>query len=342
MSELMIGTSAYPTADAALLREAGIGWIRHGFGFPFVERVGGEVKESYGRNKARAEALAAKGFKIMGVTPGLGIARHQRDAEGHLALKWQDGQPEWCGPLGSDRFLGTYQDTCAWLADDLRGIVAGWQVANELDWWQFRGPINLRQACDIILGGARGLKSADASLIVGPNSAGTERAYFLYGRLYGESDGVLDYCGVDHYYGTWTPGKPEDWEAVIEEVHAIAGMPVLVSEWGFSSTGAGITDQERRAGLSVCELKKWHHSWGPGHTPEGQAAFVEAAFDAFCSQRSALLGAFFYRWEDQQKCWQCGQSDCPAETAWGLVDQEGKPKPAFDAFKAGVQKLVAG
>ena len=45
--------------------------------------------------------------------------------------------------------------------------------------------------------------------------------------------------------------------------------------------------------------------------------------------REMLLGAFFYRWEDQERCWQCGAPDCPAETAWGLVDKDGSPKPAF-------------
>jgi hypothetical protein len=52
------------------------------------------------------------------------------------------------------------------------------------------------------------------------------------------------------------------------------------------------------------------------------------------------MGVVFYRWEDQDKCWQCGSPDCPAETAWGLVDLHGRPKPAFEAFREGVSRLV--
>jgi hypothetical protein len=53
------------------------------------------------------------------------------------------------------------------------------------------------------------------------------------------------------------------------------------------------------------------------------------------------VGVFFYRWEDQERCWACGSPDCPMETRWGLVDLEGKPKPAYHAFKEGVERLLA-
>ena len=71
------------------------------------------------------------------------------------------------------------------------------------------------------------------------------------------------------------------------------------------------------------------------------ARLVREAFDAFVSQKDALLGVFFYRWEDQERCWQCGSPDCPIETAWGLVDIEGNPKPAYGAFARGVASLTA-
>lgn len=341
MSELMIGTSAYATADTELLREAGIGWIRHGFRLPFADRVGGEPTEEHSERRAEAAALAAGGFKIMGVSPGPGIATRQPDAEGKLCLTWQDGLPQWFGALGSDEFLRNYQDMCEWLADDLRGIVTAWQIANELDISQFAGPLDASQACDLIEHGARGLKAADASLLVGHNPAGSENAYYFFDRLFKSADSLLDYCGVDGYYGTWQSGGPQNWAERIAELHALTDMPVLVNEWGFSSAGELMTEEQRGSGLSVCDLKKWARGWGPGHTPEGQARFVEAAFEAFRSERSALLGLFFYRWEDQERCWQCGEPDCPAETAWGLVDLEGRPKPSFHAFKEGVRRLLA-
>lgn len=340
MRGLMIGTSVYATADPAMLREAGIGWVRLDFGFPFSRRMGGQVTEQYALQRADAGALAAKGFRIMGVTPLPGIATRVRTRSGRLALKWQNWLPEWCGPLGSRKLLEVYEEACGWLATDLRRFVRAWQVANELDIEQFAGPLSPRQACDLIVHGARGLKAADPSLIVGPNAAGADKAYYLFGRLYGDPDGLLDYCGIDGYYGTWAAGGPESWAARIAELRELTGAPVLVNEWGFSSAGKVMGQKDKRSGLSVCDLRKWAHTWGPGHTRQGQAEFVEAAFKAFRSQRSALLGAFFYRWEDQERCWQCASPDCPAETAWGLVDADGRPKPSFHAFREGVRRLL--
>jgi len=176
--------------------------------------------------------------------------------------------------------------------------------------------------------------------VVGHNPAGAANAYYFFGRFYSDLHELLDYCGIDGYYGTWIAGGPDDWGPRVAEIHNLTGLPVLVNEWGFSSAGGVMTQDQSAQGLPPCQVKKWEHTWGPGHTPEGQAEFVEAAFDAFRSQRDALLGVFFYRWEDQERCWQCGQADCPAETAWGLVDLKGRPKPSYDAFRQGAQKLL--
>jgi hypothetical protein len=339
MSEIVIGTSAMPTADAALIQEAGIGWVRQGFAFPFADRIGGEVTDAYRQAKARAEAWAAKGLKIMGVAPLPGGSRYMPDEQGELRLEWQSRLPEWFGPAGSSDYCRNYQATCEWLAGEMRGVVSMWQIANELDIRMFAGPLNPRQACEFIEHGARGLKAADPSALVGHNPAGAPQAYFLLGRLFPGSAGLLDYCGVDGYYGTWAPGCPADWAGRIAELHELTGAAVLVNEWGFASAGEVVAEGELPPGRPNCQVRKWRHTWGPGHTPAGQAAFVREAFEAFGSQRGALLGVFFYRWEDQERCWQCGSPDCPVETAWGLVDREGTPKPSLQAFKEGAAAL---
>ncbi len=340
MSELIIGTSAYPDADRDLLEEAGIGWLRRGFPFPFEDRVGGEVTESYTRTKAKAQELREDGFRLMGVTPGPGIATYETDEEGELTRRWHSRLPQWAGEPGSGELLETYEQTCRWLADDLGDLVSAWQVANELDIPVFAGPLNPREACDLISAGARGLKNADDSLLVGFNlTAGWSKTLYFFGYLYGRGDGPLDYCGLDGYYGTWQRGGPEQWAERIDIAHDWSGKPVLVNEWGFSSAGGPVTEEERTSDASVCETHKWKNTWGAGHNPEGQAEFVEAAFDVFAERRHKLIGLFFYRWEDQAECWQCGDPDCPAETAWGLVDLEGNPKPAYHEFKRGVNRL---
>lgn len=340
MHSIMIGTSAFATADTELLKQAGMGWVRQGLGYPFVDRIGGELSGQYVKAKQAVERFVAEGIQVMGITPGPGIGTYVAGADGTLSMQWKDRFPAWYGALGSEEWLANYEATCEWLAADLKGLVPVWQLANELDIAQFAGPLNPRQACDLVAAAARGLKRSDPSLIVGHNPAGVPAAMYFFGYLYGRQDGLLDYCGIDGYYGTWAPGGPEDWARRVAELHALTGKPVLINEWGYSSAGGVQTEEEAKLSVPVCKLKKWRYGWGEGHTPEGQAKFVAAAFEALRSVRSALMGVFFYRWEDQETCWQCGAPDCPAETAWGLIDKQGRPKPAFYAWRDGARLLA--
>jgi len=341
MQQAIIGTSALSEADVTRMKEAGIGWLRHGFPYPYVDRLGGELSPRY--LSAREDALHrhTQGFQLMGVTPGLGIGTMQPDAQGRYQLVWRDGFPRWMGRPSTTEFLRSYREMCAFLADDLKGLVQMWQIANELEIPQFAGPLNMRQACELVIEAAHGLKGADPDLVVGTNTGGSTRSYYLYGRLYADPNAPLDYCGVDQYYGTWQAGGPDTWRERLQELWELTGLPVLINEWGYSSAGGVASREERDSRAPVCQTRRWRNAWGGGHTPEVQAEYVRLAYDAFCEKRDIMLGAFFYRWEDQAACWQCGRADCPVETAWGLVDRHGNPKPAFYTFKDGVQRLLA-
>jgi hypothetical protein len=341
MKEPFIGTSAYPNADDTLLKDAGIGWVRQGFSFPFADTIGGATTPAYQKAKSNAISWHSRGYRIMGVTPLYGIGLREPAANGRLEMVWHNHAPDYMGKPGTAEFLYKYQEVCRFLAQDLFGTVHMWQVANELNIPIFAGPLNPREASDLILSGARGLKMGDPGLIVGTNTACEEKAYFLYGRLHALGEGLLDYCGTDAYYATWEPGGPEVWEKRIAELYDLTGVKVLVNEWGYASLGGLLSAEDRLGEPYVCQHKKWYYAWGEGHTPAVQADFVRVAFDGFVANSDKLLGLFFYRWEDQEKCWQCGASDCPAETAWGLVTVDQKPKPAYYAFREGVARLNA-
>jgi hypothetical protein len=340
MVKTMIGITAYANADRTLIHEAGIRWIRMDFPFPFSDRLYGRVSEGYREARVLAERWAGAGFDVMGITPGAGEGEYQRDASGIIREVWQRYVPEWCGPLGSPQYLRYYRAACAWMAQDLRGLVSAWQIGNELDIPQFAGPLTLRQACELIRHVAEDLKTVDPSLLVGFNTAGpTGGDTFLYGRLFAEGSFPLDYCGTDGYFGTWHPGGPDTWAQRISFLSESTGAPVLINEWGFSSAGEVMSPKEPGSDAVECQLRKWRYGWGSGHNSHGQGEFVRAAFEAFVSQRSKLLGVFFYRWEDEDRCAVCHSPDCPIESAWGLVDAHGKPKPAHFAFQEGVKNL---
>ncbi len=71
------------------------------------------------------------------------------------------------------------------------------------------------------------------------------------------------------------------------------------------------------------------------HNPEDQAKFFTKAI-AKLQKNKFVVGGFVYCYSDSSACYICGQSDCPVETGWGLVDLQGTPKPAYysvrDAF----------
>ena len=344
MNNFVIGTSAFPNASTALMKGAGIDWVRQDFPFPFTDRIGGELSKQYQEERAIAQSWAAKGFKVMGVSPLPGSGGYKADSSGKMQFHWTSIFPTWAGVVGSADYFRTYRQVCAFLAHDLHGVVQMWQIANELDIELFAGPLNPRQGAELILHGAQGLKEADPALVVGPNTAGTGAAYYLYGRLYADPHTPLDYCGIDGYYGSWAEGGPENWAPRIAELYALAQKPVLVNEWGFASRGDVMSPEEvqaRNAGVTACQFRRWPATWGGGHTPEVQAQFVKQAMDGFVTQREKLMGMFFYRWEDQERCWQCGSSDCPLEIAWGLVGVDNTPKPSYSAFKDGVRRLIS-
>ena len=76
---------------------------------------------------------------------------------------------------------------------------------------------------------------------------------------------------------------------------------------------------------------------GMPHTPEGQAKFFRKVIRRFY-KLPFVCGAIIYCYSDFQFCGYCGQTDCPTETMWGLVDVNKKPKPSYyavrDAFDA--------
>ena len=348
MNSFIIGTSAYPTADHNLMKEGGIGWVRQGFPFPFADRVGSSLAQRYVKAKERSKAWRDKGFNVMGITPLFGGEKYKEDANGVLVPVWNSRAPLWMGSPGSGEFLNNYRNVCTFLAKDLKGIVGMWQIANEMDAKKFSGPLGLRRACQLILASAESLKEADDSLVVGTNTAGIDKSYYFYGRLYSDPEysHYLDYCGVDQYFGTWQNGGPANWDPLIAELHDVTEKEILVNEWGYSSSGQIMNEEEKQLAslgsyYNVCMFKKWPFVWNRAHSPEVQAEYILEAFKMFRRHRDKVIGMFYYRWEDQETCWGCGAKDCPAETAYGLVTVAGQPKPGYAAFKEGVQHFLS-
>jgi len=317
--EIIFGV-CHPRQRLDMIKAAGIDWVRSDVPFPWAGDEG-EISDRYKQFCAAAAKWHQAGLKAMGITP------YPRD--------WQvpAGEP------GSSEFLDLYRRACEFLARNLRGTVDGWQICNELNLPDFRRPLTEEQAIAYAKAGGAGVRVGNPGALVGVNMAGFgASAMRMYEALYPNEAVDFDYIGTDGYFGSWEPGGPESWPEKLDRLHAIAGVPIIIQEFGYSSAGGLLTEEERASGADFHKAKKWGYAWGGGHTPGVQAEYVRQILPVF-ARHAQVKGAFFYCWSDHERCWQCGEPDCPCETAWGLVTVDEKPKPAYFAFKETVAQI---
>lgn len=159
--------------------------------------------------------------------------------------------------------------------------------------------------------------------------------------LYDTDEHLFDYIGLDGYFGSWGDGGPEDWIPYIDKAYEVSGKPVMINEWGYSTLQRGKprpeADQHRRFNSDVCRFKDWDRNpakkWlGKDHSPQMQADYITECLTIF-RDHPHCIGNLFFQWQDMAHCWQCGDDDCPAETAWGCIDKYGNPKPGYEAIR---------
>ncbi|MEM2129249.1 MAG: hypothetical protein QXZ70_01485 [Candidatus Bathyarchaeia archaeon] len=330
----------YSEADFALMKKAGIEWIRVGFPYPFRDRLNGELSQRFLERVEHVKGLVKKGFKVMGVTPLAGSFRFSKEIGKSV---WHSDLPAWAGTYDMDSFYEAYREGCKEIGRRTAGLVGLWQISNEMDIRIFRGSMTVEQAGRFLTEGSNGVKEGnpEAETSINPAGLGADGRW-LFETLYAEGKRVFDYAGIDGYFGSWAPGGPESWLPVLEEIHRITKMPVIIHEWGYSSTGRV---KERPSGSPPegwngwnCYEKAWYNVWKKEHSEAEQAEFVKAAIEFFAGI-PYLVGNFFFRWRDPPTCWQCGQPECPSECGWGLLNVQGKPKPAYYALKEAYEIL---
>lgn len=209
---------SHPGKKVDLIREAGFAWVRQDCPFPF-EDSWGNLREDYKGYKQRCSDFAAQGIHVMGITPYPRSFNHfginPKTAEG----------------------LAQAEKVCAFLAEDLKDVVPGWQVTNEMNIFFFRAPLTLEEASDFILAGLKGIRSGNPQAISGCNIASfNDEARVLLQPLL-EYKHLMDYMGLDAYYGTWANGEPDSYMQEIDNLYEFSGVPVLLQEFGFASAG---------------------------------------------------------------------------------------------------------
>ena len=217
----------HPNEDYEKLAAANIRWIRVDIPYPYTE-TDGEWSESFLNFKERCRGYVEHGFKIMAVTP----YPQSFLACGHDIRK-----------AGEDAKIAAI--TCA-AVEDLRGLVHGLQVCNEMGIPRFTHPFTMQEAAHFIGVQLKALAAVQGDILVGYNSAGPQadlhallQPYYRY----------MDYVGFDLYVGCFFgyPGFLWMYDALARYLWAMTGKPVLVQEFGYISAGKPKTRAEKQA-----------------------------------------------------------------------------------------------
>jgi hypothetical protein len=316
--------------DVKRMQEAGLQWLRseiHGLNHEMAIK-GEKQGEAFYEARDKLTGLRAMGLRIMGITPG------------------PANMPASAGQPGSPEYFENYRKMCRFLGEAFRGIIDYWQAANELDIWIFRDTLTLEQSAAFLKAGLQGLRHAGKDLKIGINitlfpdkpgevdgNTDAHEGTFIAESICRDPELDLDYIGFDSYPGSWREGGAESWHEYLDALHDLTGKPIIIQEFGYSSGGDVMTADEAASGVYPCKIGKWRFSWHGAHTPEVQADFITESYKIF-AEKPYVIGAFYYRWQDQEICWQCKSAGCPIETAWGLVDRQNNLKPAYHSLKA--------
>ncbi|MBQ7546093.1 MAG: hypothetical protein IJT41_03900 [Clostridia bacterium] len=209
--------------DYDRLHMLGTDWIRSEIPYPFT--ASGQLSDGYLAFKQSCASFAARGIKVLGITP---VPRY------FFAFGGFD-------PVAPENYQKT-KDVAVFLCNDLRDVIGGLQVANELNLTETFGyPLGSEEDCVLFTGlQLEALYDIKGDLIVGYNTSSTgERFHKLMAPYYK----YCDYVGTDMYYS----GIALDYTSRIRKIHRITKLPVLLLEVGYKGAGAPKTDAERLA-----------------------------------------------------------------------------------------------
>ncbi len=354
-----------------LLKGANIGWVRESLPAPFMED--GSVNERYTAFKEKCKRYAQHGIKVMGITP--------------LPNEYLHHGIDMRKPGGEEKL----REVSRFIIEDVKDIVGGLQIANELGMPRFMIPYNMEECIKFLGIQMEEMYPLRGDCIIGYNSAGPQVDLHLGMKPYLK---YCDYVGMDMYLGCFfsLPGFAWMFDIMVRYLWAFTGKPILMQEFGYIGGGKPKTKKEKLAILQsygfndekdakkdimkfvdalpehfrnhvrfVCgddkqvttdfmfagdmtnhlykELPKITVIPGMPHTPEGQAKFFDKVIKRLY-KLDFMCGTIIYCYTDFPHCGYCGQTDCPTETLWGLVDINKKPKPSYYAVKEQFGKII--
>ncbi len=216
----------HPNENYEQIKQANLDWIRIDIPYPFDKD--GNIAEGYIGFKNRCRGYVENDIKVMAVTPY---------AADYIANGADPRTPD--GEKNA-------RATARFLIDDLRELVAGYQVTNEMGIPRFTIPLTMDEAIAFIAMHLEEMYPRRGDAIIGYNSAGPQADLHSKLRAWHQ---YCDYVGVDIYLGCFftAPGFMSWFTAMTRYLYALTGKPVLIQEFGYLSGGKPKSKQQKLA-----------------------------------------------------------------------------------------------
>ena len=347
--------------DYEQMKAAGIEWNRCDIPFPFD--ASGNMRDDYVRFKAKLQGYVDNGMKIMAVTPyprefiahGIDPRLPENDARvkeiavflaqdlqgliGAMQITNEMGIPRFTLPLTTEqavRFMGIQLEAIYPVRGD---VLIGYNTAGpQVDVHKMMRPYH--PFCDYV----------GIDIYVG--------CFTSFGNYLWMFDVTLAYlwsftgkpiilCEFG-YIGGGVPKTPEERREILMRYGAsdeeearqnvqdfVSRLPQKMQDYVHRNAsgdwGNFLFNSDFRDHLYTEMPAKTVISVYP-HSPEGQAGFYRDLLPRLL-RKPYLLGAFIYNYRESERCYVCGQEDCPIETRWGLTTIDGREKPAYHAVR---------
>ena len=317
------------------LKDSGITFVKVHIPYPFAND--GTLSTNYMTAKRAVKMIYSVGLEpvCQSFTPG-GNAYNASTGK----VEWMSYLPNVFEDYDDEYFYKTVRTGTEYIAKDLKEYSNCWIVSNEPNLTVFTGPMTFEQIEKYITTSTEGLKAGNPNAYCGVNifaSADKNRAMRLIPMLYDENS-MLDYLGLDSYFGTLVEGGAESWDDYIDTYYNIAGVPIMITEFSYSSY---VYDEDKRqndsAGLaynnSVCRDKRFSFEWGDHvRNEETQAEYARMCLEIFKQHEEVIGWCWFSNIDKTGPCWECGDTNCPMESSWGLLRSDGTAKPVLNVF----------
>jgi hypothetical protein len=360
----------HPKSDYEQVKTAGFQWMRNDVAFPFDKD--GNLREEYLKKKEEWRSWRDQGIRIFAVTPfpkhfaahgidprlpenenrireiALFLLEDLRDIVGAFQIANEQGTPQFTRPLNIDqaaRFLGIQLEAmyprrgdiligynAVMIQCDLHEKMRPWHkycdyVGTDIYIGCFAPVGNFMYMFDMML---RYLWSMTGLPVIV-----TEFGYISGGapKTKEEKRAILQRYGVS--------SEKEAREKIGMVMENIQKANPKLYDYTVRHASGGYADFLFK--LPFCnhlysELPKLTVIKKHPHTPEGQASFYRDIFPRL-AKLPFVIGAFVYCWKDSERCYVCGQDDCPTETRWGLVDVQGNEKPSYYAVRDALKNI---